>query len=227
MADDTARNNEAEITLGLLSAVEQSSAVTQRGVALQLGIALGLVNAYLKRCVNKGYVKIKQVPPNRYAYYLTPKGFVEKSRLTAQYLAISFNFFRDARRQYSALFEKCARRGFSRVALVGEGDLAEIAVLSAAETPLNVVCVIDRAAGRRYCAGRPVVPDIAAARSLAGKGNSLDAVVVTDVRAPQESFARLLRAAAEAGLGPDRVLAPALLRISRQPAGARRKGADT
>ena len=75
------------------------------------GIALGLANAYLKRCVKKGLIKVSQAPANRYAYYLTPKGFTEKSRLTAEYLTISFNFFRDARAQCAALLDGAARLG--------------------------------------------------------------------------------------------------------------------
>ena len=94
---------ETEITLGLLNAVHDNSAVTQRTVARELGIALGLANAYLKRCVKKGLIKVSQVPPNRYAYYLTPQGFAEKSRLTAEYLSYSFTFFRRAREQFPSL----------------------------------------------------------------------------------------------------------------------------
>src|SRR6187549_1606185 len=82
--------SEAEITLGLLTAIEENSAVTQRSVASDLGIALGLANSYLKRCVRKGLVKVAQVPSRRYAYFLTPQGFAEKSRLTAEYLSHSF-----------------------------------------------------------------------------------------------------------------------------------------
>ncbi len=86
---------ETEIMLEVLSAVERDSRITQRSLSHDLGIALGLANAYLKRCTKKGLIKIRQVPLNRYAYYLTPKGFAKKSRLTAEYLAVSFNFFRD------------------------------------------------------------------------------------------------------------------------------------
>ncbi len=63
-------STESEITLGVLTAIEQDSAVTQRSLARDLGIALGLANAYLKRCAKKGLVKISQAPANRYAYYL-------------------------------------------------------------------------------------------------------------------------------------------------------------
>src|SRR5689334_4018081 len=91
--------SEAQITLGMLTAVEGNSGVTQRTLARELGIALGLTNTYIKRCVNKGLIKVTHIPAKRYAYYLTPKGFSEKSRLTAQYLTHSFNFFRIARAQ--------------------------------------------------------------------------------------------------------------------------------
>ena len=73
--------------LGLLELVERDGAQSQRKLASDLGIALGLVNAYLKRCVKKGLLKIGQAPPRRYAYYLTPHGFAEKSRLTVEYLS--------------------------------------------------------------------------------------------------------------------------------------------
>src|ERR1700758_5366307 len=84
------------IVLNLLNSVDDG-AQSQRRIAEDLGIALGLVNAYLKRCVKKGLVKVSEAPARRYAYYLTPQGFAEKSRLTVQYLSNSFSFFRLAK----------------------------------------------------------------------------------------------------------------------------------
>jgi DNA-binding MarR family transcriptional regulator len=207
---------EPGVILGLLSAVERDSRVTQRHLAHELGIALGLANAYLKRCVKKGLIKIRQAPLNRYAYYLTPRGFAEKSRLTAEYLTVSLDFFRRARRDCSAVLEACAARGWRRVALLGAGELAEIAVIGAAEAGVTIVAVIDPAQGGS-CAGRPVVRDLAAARVLAGE-NGLDAVVVTDTRTPQASFDAAVIAMLRQGLGADRILAPLLLRITPESA---------
>ena len=42
-------------------------------------MALGLTNAYLKRCIRKGFIKVTQIPANRYAYYLTPRGLQKKA----------------------------------------------------------------------------------------------------------------------------------------------------
>src|SRR5258708_8497310 len=90
-------NTENErILLGLLASVERDGAQSQRKLASELGIALGLVNAYLKRCVKKGLLKVSEAPARRYVYYLTPQGFAEKSKLTVDYLAYSFSFFRQA-----------------------------------------------------------------------------------------------------------------------------------
>jgi DNA-binding MarR family transcriptional regulator len=203
---------EDEIMLGLLASIERNSAVTQRKIAGDLGIALGLANAYLRRCVRKGLVKVSQVPLNRYAYYLTPQGFIEKSRLTAEYLTVSFNFFRRARADCAALFADRAAAGWRRVALYGGGELAEIAILSAADSGIEIVCVIDRERSARRCAGLPVVGDVASAQAQAGR-LPLDGMILTDTSAPQERLAELLTAARRQGLREDQVAAPSLLGI--------------
>ncbi len=202
----TAGDGETEITLGLLQAVDEDSAVTQRSVAGQLGIALGLANAYLKRCVKKGLIKVKQVPPNRYAYYLTPKGFTEKSRLTAEYLSSSFNFFRRARLECGELMERCRTRGWSRIALCGTSDLGEIAVLCAREHEVELAGFVATAptnGGAREFGGLKV------AATLAELGR-VDAVLLTDLKAPQATFDHL-----RATVPDERILAPRLLRIMR------------
>jgi hypothetical protein len=202
-----APSNDA-IVLGVLDAVERNPSVTQRSVARELGIALGLVNAYLNRCLSKGLIKIGQVPPRRYAYYLTPRGMTEKSRLTATYLMDSFAFFREARMQCNALFQGLALRGQCRLALVGEGDLAEIARLVGRDHPVEIAGIAPASADA-----------LTLGASLAGLG-SLDAIVVTTLKQSRETYA-----AAVELLGAERVHAPALLRV-RPPAPAGEQGRE-
>jgi ribosomal protein S25 len=47
--DDSRRALEAELTLRLLDDVEGERVVSQRSLAVRLGIAVGLANAYLRR----------------------------------------------------------------------------------------------------------------------------------------------------------------------------------
>lgn len=206
----------ARIVLGVLSAVDRDSGVTQRRLASELGIALGLANACLKRCVRKGLIKVGQAPLNRYAYYLTPHGFAEKSRLTVQFLAASFDFFRNARQQCAEIFEACRLRDQRRLALVGISELAEVAVLSAAESEIELIAVIDGGSGAARCAGLQVVASLQDAFALA-PGGGLDALIVTDLRGPQATFDRLLWSAGEMGIAPERVYCPPLLSVRRSP----------
>jgi DNA-binding MarR family transcriptional regulator len=200
------RDGGDEIVLGVLDAVERDHAITQRSVAEELGIALGLANAYLRRCVRKGLVKVQQVPRRRYAYYLTPQGFAEKSRLAAQYLTHSFAFFRRARAHCGEHFAAFGARGWRRVALFGAGDLAEIAILCAREHDIELVGIVDaRHQGERFLG-------LAVARDLAALG-AVDAAVVVDLAAAQEAHD-----AAVAALGAERVGAPDFLRVRRRGA---------
>lgn len=151
----------------MLCSIARDSTITQRKLAGRLGIGVGLANAYLRRCARTGFVKIVRVPLNRYAYYPTPRGCAEKSRATVVYPAASFEFFRRARRDCAAIVMGCAARGWRRVALCRAGDLAEVAVPSVGGTTVEVLCVIDNAAGQRLAA-LPDVNDVAAALLLAG-----------------------------------------------------------
>ena len=120
---------DSAVTLSVLDAVDENSRITQRGLAKELGIALGLANAYLKRCIGKGWIKVTQIPANRYAYYLTPQGFSEKSRLAAEYLTYSFSYFRRARAECEGLMSDAAARGWTRLVLAGCSELTEIAAM--------------------------------------------------------------------------------------------------
>jgi DNA-binding MarR family transcriptional regulator len=201
---DTEHENE-RIILGLLSSVETDGARSQRRIAAELGIALGLVNAYLKRCVKKGLVKVQDAPARRYAYYLTPQGFAEKSRLTVQYLSDSFSFFRKAKSDCTHVFEEAAARGFTRLVLAGKSDLAEIAILCAVEVGAAVVAIVDP----RSEVGRFVGVEVVTSYSEMKAG--FDAIIVTDVAHTQDTYEE----AVEAG-GKDRVLVPELLGLRPQ-----------
>jgi DNA-binding MarR family transcriptional regulator len=203
----TAQDEDSQrILLGLLQSVERDGGQSQRRLAAELGIALGLVNAYLKRCVKKGLVKVSEAPARRYAYYLTPHGFAEKSRLTVEYLGISFSFFRQARADCAETFATLRSHGFQRIVVAGISDLAEIARICAIESGVEIVAIVDAKASSPTFVGVPVVA------SFAAISDPYDAVVVTDLVAPDETFD-----AAAAVVGADRVLVPKLLGVRPRP----------
>lgn len=187
------------LTLELLDAIEQRSDVSQRHLAAKLGIALGLTNSYLKRCAKKGFVKIKEVPANRYLYYLTPKGFAEKSRLTARFLSTSLTFYRQAAESCSELFRACDAKSWSRVVLCGVSDLAEIAYTRSAGHRLEIVAVYDPAVGRDALLSVPVTSDW-------HQLPEADAYILTGLEDPLTMYEQVAER-----VGGDRVLVPRVL----------------
>ncbi|PIW26405.1 MAG: MarR family transcriptional regulator [Rhodospirillales bacterium CG15_BIG_FIL_POST_REV_8_21_14_020_66_15] len=202
-------NQMVETTLDLLDAVAEDETISQRGLAEHLGVALGLTNAVLKRCVKKGLLKISQIPAKRYAYYLTPQGFAEKSRLTAEYLSHSLQFYRTARHEYTEIFRYCATRGWRRVVVVGATELAEIASLATTGTDVTIVGVLDPGRNEAAFCDLPVFQTLEAIPPA----QRPHAVVITDLTDPQSAYDKLTDL-----LPADRVLAPKLVRISVAPA---------
>ena len=214
-----AENSEIEksrIVLGLLESVERDGGASQRRLAAELGIALGLVNAYLKRCMKKGWVKVTEAPARRYAYYLTPHGFAEKSRLTVEYLSYSLSFFREARTDCADALAQAHAAGCNRIVLAGASDLAEIATICAHDSGVAIVGVVEaESRGDRFLS-LPLM------RSFSDVDDRCDGVLLTDLKNPTETLAR-----ATDRFGDHRVFVPAVLtgRIGRVSGDANRAGA--
>jgi DNA-binding MarR family transcriptional regulator len=197
------RNTEnSRIVLGLLESVERNGAQSQRRLAAELGIAVGLVNIYLKRCISKGLLKMAEAPARRYAYYLTPYGFAEKARLTLEYLSYSFDLFRRAKADCTSVFLAASARGFDRVVLAGVSELAEIATICALEAGIEIVLIVDTRSSLTTFAGLAVVG------SYDGIEGTFHAVVVTEFKTAQETYA-----AAVERFGAERVLVPSMLGV--------------
>ncbi|RMG72226.1 MAG: winged helix-turn-helix transcriptional regulator, partial [Nitrospirae bacterium] len=120
--------------LKLLDELSNGEPLTQRQLSRRVGIALGLVNSYLKNLIKKGYVTVKNIPPRRYAYYLTPKGFAEKSRLALRLLQHYTEIYSHARQTLKALFKQLEEEGKRRIVFAGSDEVAEIAYLTLQET---------------------------------------------------------------------------------------------
>jgi hypothetical protein len=202
----TLQDNDPErvrITLALLDSIERDSSQSHRRLSADLGIALGLTNAYVKRCVKKGLLKVRKASPRYYAYYLTPRGFAEKSRLTAEYLSYSFSFFRQARNACDAALKLFAMRDIRTIVLVGASDLAEIARICALESQITIVALVT---------SEPVsghhLPVFSRYEDVS---QPFDGILVTDLKNTRATLEEAVKR-----FGADKVVAPSLLGAYRR-----------
>ncbi len=158
MNDSGKKTIDAYRSFLLLSEIDREETISQRELAGRLGIALGLVNSYLKNLVAKGYIRIRSFPRNRYGYLLTPKGMAEKSRLAYQHLSYFTNLYQVARQDYLSLFHVLRTSGITCVSFCGVDETAEIAYLSLREAGMELVDVMDNEHVGKYFFDKIVTP---------------------------------------------------------------------
>ncbi|MFG6581114.1 MarR family EPS-associated transcriptional regulator [Sulfitobacter sp. 1A13191] len=85
-----AKPSNDDIRFRVMRTLEANPQISQRDLAKTLGISLGVVNYCLKGLVEKGQVKVSNFRASgnklRYAYVLTPRGVLERARLTKNFL---------------------------------------------------------------------------------------------------------------------------------------------
>ena len=203
------RDREDTLTLEILEAIDTRSDVTQRHLATQLGVALGLANSYLRRCVRTGLVKIQQAPANRYLYYLTPQGFAEKSRLTGEYLVSSLDYYHRAGAAITRCYAEMAAAQHRVVVFAGMSELSEIASVRAHDFDLDIVGTVDPGAKVSQFIGRPVW-------TCFDDAQAFDAGMFTALANPRAVHAQMLdHLAAERIFVPD-IVAPLLAKESTE-----------
>lgn len=208
MVENVMGNEHTKSELELLSVVEDEAVISQSALSKRLGIAAGLVNFLMKRAVFKGLVVVKRVPARRYAYFLTPKGFAEKTRLVADYMSSSLYMFRKLRRDFDEMFLSLSEGGVSRVIVVGDIELAELALLARFDSKIEIVSVVCAKTNRTALGSVPVVSHI----DLIEHQAAGDVFIVADIHNAQAVFDDLVDR-----FGAEFVCAPKILHISYRP----------
>ncbi len=131
--------------LEILNHIDANPDITQADLATKLDVAVGSVNWYIKRLVNKGYIKVTQMQRRRLRYLVTPKGLAEKTRLTKEFMQMSLHWYRVTRADSQRLLAQVKAAGYDAVCIRGDGDLAEIIYLSCLEAQVQVLPELDPA----------------------------------------------------------------------------------
>jgi len=141
----------------LLGELEGQVACSQRELARRLESALGLINAYLKVAVAKGWIRVKELQTNRCTYHLTSKGAAELRRLALLHSRYLDQIIPVLLEEYRQLCRQFRDEGVERVALCGVDGCAELAWLALHEEGIEVQQVMDIDAADKRCMGREVV----------------------------------------------------------------------
>ena len=177
--------------------MRQGDKLSQRFLANELGIALGLTNSLIRNLVKKGWVKVINVRPNKVRYLITPAGIVEKARITRSYFDNTVRLYTETRdrirERLTTLSKECpggpALNGGKRIVFYGAGDVAESGYICLQGTDLHLMGVVDDRRTQPFF-GIPVnSPDCVRASGLNAK--PFDRLVVMSFRQADRIRARL------------------------------------
>ena len=83
-------NGITEDQLDLMQLIENNNYGSQRQIAEKTGFSIGKVNYCIKALLDIGFIKIdnfnKSSQKLKYSYILTPKGIMEKTAITKQFI---------------------------------------------------------------------------------------------------------------------------------------------
>lgn len=122
--------NNLEKTLRLLNILSAKPAVSQRTLASQSGISVGLVNLILKRLISTGHIKISNLNKKRVRYILTTKGLVEKTRQSYSYISNTIQVFRSYNNRLSRAVDGLIEKGHTQFVIQGKGEIAHLLELT-------------------------------------------------------------------------------------------------
>ena len=116
--------------LRLLEEIEQDPELSQRQLSRRMGVALGVGNLLLKNLAKKGYIKVTHLSWKRWIYVITPKGMTRKVNLTLSYIESFLGHYRRVKKILKENFNSLTLNKESKVAIIGTGELAELAYLA-------------------------------------------------------------------------------------------------
>jgi predicted transcriptional regulator len=121
----------------LLGEIAQDSLVTQAALSKRLGIAVGSVNWYIKRLIQRGWIKVTHLDRTRLKYDLTNQGMHVFSQRALLYARDSLKVYGNLRVKAKTLIGELKHRGVQQVYLTGNDEMMDILRLTCIENGIS------------------------------------------------------------------------------------------
>jgi DNA-binding MarR family transcriptional regulator len=129
--------------LRLLEELERNPIVSQRELSHKFDIALGVTNACLKRMARKGLIRIRGLNHRKIGYYLTPKGFAEKAKLSFHLISYIVQHYSELKKIISQRLLDMQGDGLQRIVFYGVSDEMEVAYITLQGVNLKLVGIVE------------------------------------------------------------------------------------
>jgi hypothetical protein len=91
----------------------------------------------------KGLIRIRDLNPRKIGYYLTPKGFIEKTRLTIYLISFRVQHYSELKKVIANRLLEMQRDGRQRIVFYGVSDEMEVAYITLQGVNLKLVGIVE------------------------------------------------------------------------------------
>ena len=142
-----------------LTALTSGRRLTQRSLAVELKVSLGLANGLLRDLESEGSISVTRPTGQRAtAYEITAAGRKELDRLCAAFARESCKLLKPIRTEMQSSLDDLAANGKRAVLLCGKGALADMAASAILNAGMKLAGVVAAEAETERVAGRKVRP---------------------------------------------------------------------
>ena len=127
----------AEKEIDVLKALSNIDDPSQRDIEEHTDMSLGTINAVIKKCVNKGLIKVEGASHASMKYILTPRGIKRLTSRTLAYIQSSYQAIKKLRQTVKNRARKDAEAGRSLYIYGAEDEVRELVVKSLEELGLE------------------------------------------------------------------------------------------
>jgi DNA-binding MarR family transcriptional regulator len=121
----------------LINIIGAELGANQRDISRLLDLSLGLTNMLLKRVIEKGYIRIRQLNSKKVEYLLTPKGFAEKTRKSIKYTLKTIHSISVIKEKIKEVVLPLYEKGERHFVILGKSDLAMMIEIVFKQMDLN------------------------------------------------------------------------------------------
>ena len=110
----------------LLNEIGHDPMATQANLSTRLGIAVGSVNWYIKRLIQRGWVKVSHLDRTRLKYDLTPDGIAVFTQHAMTYARDSLKVYGVYRKKAKTVVEQLQQKSIKQVYFEGDDEAIDI-----------------------------------------------------------------------------------------------------
>lgn len=147
----------------LLDLIAKKSNITQRELSRNLNVALSMINEYLDKAEQNGFLTKTYRSSKDVEYNITDQGKERIKLLNIRYLKSALDVYTSARAEVSQFLQNVIEDGFKKIILYGAGDVTDILLQTLnydKSLNLEIVAIVDDNKSKQYTTmyGIEIVP---------------------------------------------------------------------